>query len=381
MNKPYGGKLVKRILTGDKLENAISLSKHIPQITISQEEIKTVKNIARGLYSPVAGFLDKKDFHQVVIGMKLTNGITFPIPLFLTVSKKEANNIKIGQKIALVDNRGIPISLMEISDKYTYNKEKIAKNVFQTTNPDHPGVRYIYKTRDIFIGGEIDLINNDKEPFSDLNLDPEETRSIFALHNWQTIAGFQTRNPIHRGHEYLHRAVMKKIDGLFINPVIGEKKKGDFKDTIIIDSYKKMVTDFYPKNKVLFSILPYQMQYAGPREAVLHAIIRKNFGCTHFIVGRDHAGIGKYYSPFAAQDIFNEINDLGIKIIKMPDVFYCKKCKNMTTIDECKHDEVNHINLSGTYIRSLITSKKSVPSEIIRPEIAEIIKNNSDPFV
>ncbi len=381
MNKPYGGKLVKRILTGDKLENAISLSKHIPQITISQEEIKTVKNIARGLYSPVAGFLDKKDFHQVVTGMKLTNGITFPIPLFLTVSKKEANDIKIGQKVALVNDQRIPIGLMEISDKYTYNKEGVAKNVFQTTNPDHPGVRYIYKTRDIFIGGEIDLINNDKEPYPDLNLDPEETRSIFALHNWQTIAGFQTRNPIHRGHEYLHRAVMKKIDGLFVNPVIGEKKKGDFKDTIIIDSYKKMVTDFYPKNKVLFSILPYQMQYAGPREAVLHAIIRKNFGCTHFIVGRDHAGIGKYYSPFAAQDIFKEIHDLGIEIIKMPDVFYCKKCKNMATHDDCKHDEVNHINLSGTYIRSLITSNKPVPSEIIRPEIAEIIKNNSDPFV
>lgn len=381
MNKPYGGKLIRSILTHDNLEKAISLSPKIPQIILTQEEIKTVKNIARGLYSPITGFLDKEDFHNVVTVMKLTNGMTFPIPLFLTVSKKEANDIKIGQKISLVDNRGIPISLMEISDKFTYSREKIAKNVFQTTSIDHPGVRNIYKTKDIFIGGKIELINNDKEPFSYLNLDPEETRVIFALHKWRTIAGFQTRNPIHRGHEYLHRAVMEKIDGLFINPVIGEKKKGDFKDTVIIESYKKMVTDFYPKKKVLFSILPYQMQYAGPREAVLHAIIRKNFGCTHFIVGRDHAGIGKYYSPFAAQDIFRQVDDLGIEIIKMPDVFYCKKCKNMATNDDCSHDEENHINLSGTYIRTLITSNQSVPPEIIRPEIAEIIKNNSDPFV
>lgn len=378
---PHGGILINQILDNNAKKESILKAKSLQKIILSPDKVNEVKNIARGLLSPLSGFMTSNELKSVANMMTLRESVTFPLPVLLDIPEKLGNRLKIGQEIALIDSSHSLIATMTIHDKFTFHKQKIAEKVFGSTDVDHPGVRNLYALNNLCIGGPIFLINNDKTPWEQYNLDPKETRYLFAKKSWSTIAGFQTRNVVHRGHEFIHKQVLSMFDGLFINPVVGEKKKGDFTDEMTVESYQNVLTKYYPKGKTVFSVLPYKMQYAGPREAVMHAIIRKNFGCTHFIIGRDHAGVGSYYGPYDAQKIFDTITDIGLTIIKMSETFFCYKCKEMVTSEICNHKEKDIFKVSGTYIRSQIVAKKSIPETIMRPEVSKMLLLSKNPFV
>lgn len=381
MIEPHGNILINRVLKSKDAEQAKQKAKDLKSVTINAEMIKNVKNIARGVYSPLTGFMVKQDFESVVNNMTLANGVVWPIPFVLDVNEKMAANLSNGEQIALVDENKNPIALMNVHDKYEYDRESYCQKVFKTNSSDHPGVKMVQNMEDWLLGGGIELIDNSKEPYNEFNLDPDETRMLFTARGWKTVVGFQTRNAPHKAHEYLQRCALEIVDGLFINPVIGEKKSGDFEDGVILKAYQNLADKFFPKNRVAMSILPLKMFYAGPREAILHAIIRKNFGCTHFIVGRDHAGVGDYYGTFEAQEIFDTIEDIGITILKFEHSFYCKKCDAMGTAKICPHSKEDWVGPSGTLIRDLISKGEIVPEEIMRPEISKILIESDKTFV
>jgi len=381
MINPHGNILINRVLKPEDAKKAENKAKELKAIKLDEELVKDVKNIARGVYSPLTGFMNRDDFNSVVTKMTLSDGTIWPIPFVLDVDKTTADQLAIGEQIALVDEEQKPIALMNLRDKYTYDKNVFSVNVFKTADEKHPGVKMVKEMKDWLLGGDIELIDNSKEPYNQFNLDPQETRTLFKERGWNTVAGFQTRNAPHRAHEYLQRCALEVCDGLFVNPVIGKKKSGDFEDQVILDSYQYLIDNFFPKNRVAMSILPLKMRYAGPREAILHAIIRKNFGCTHFIVGRDHAGVGKYYGSFDAQNIFNDIEDMGMTILKFDNSFFCKKCGHLATGKTCPHTKEDQIGPSGTLIRELISKGEIVPNEIMRPEISKILIDADKTFV
>lgn len=381
LSRPHGNKLVKRILLGEKKKEVIEKSAEYTKIALDDEMVKDVRNIARGIFSPLEGFMNKLELETVVDEMQLPSGVAWTIPVILDVEKAKADTIEIGEQVLLTDKAGNNIALLFVEDKYRFDKEKIAKNVFGTSDKSHPGVNETFQRKDCFLGGKIDLIDDSREPFPEFNLDPRETRVLFREKGWNTVVAFQTRNPIHRAHEYIQRCALEVVDGLFINPLMGRKKKGDFRDEIILESYKKMMSDFYPKGRVVMSILPTRMHYAGPREAIHHAIMRKNFGCTHFVVGRDHAGVGKFYGTFDAQKMFDRFPDLDIEPLKFEHSFYCKKCVSIATVKTCGHSDADRIKPSGTVIREMISKKEFPPPEIMREEISEILTSFDNPFV
>ena len=381
MLPPHGGKLVNRVLTEEKKEEAQLKAKSLFKIKVNLELIRDIENIAKGVFSPLEGFLCKEDFYNVLNHMRLSNDLPWTIPIVLDVSKETADKLKEGQEIALVNEKGEPIAIFHMEEKYTYDKEEYARKVFQTTDLSHPGVAKIKKMGEVLLGGKIDLIKQTPSPFDRYNLSPLETRVLFKEKGWKTIVGFQTRNTPHIGHEYVQKTALTFTDGIFVNPVIGKKKKGDFKDEVILKSYDELIKHYYLKERAVMAILLTEMRYAGPREAIFHAIIRKNFGCTHFIVGRDHAGVGNFYPPYAAQDIFSEFPDLGIIPLFFKSFFYCKKCKSVENEKTCPHPPSEHINFSGTKIREMIKKGKTPPPELMRPEVARIIMSYKNPFV
>ncbi|MFH1426554.1 MAG: sulfate adenylyltransferase [Candidatus Kerfeldbacteria bacterium] len=382
MIAPHGNKLVERVLPEDKIEEVKKEAASLVSITLNEEQIKDVKNIARGVLSPLTGFMNRADFEGVVDNMKLASGITWSIPFVLHISEEEAAKMKSGDRIALVGGDGELVALMTIGDIYDFDVEHVAEKVFGTADNEHPGVaRWRKISGRKLVGGDIDLVDNSKEPFYDYNLDPAETRYLFKQYGWNTVAGFQTRNTPHRAHEYLQRCALELVDGLFINPIIGEKKAGDFQDDLIIKTYDYLIKNFFPKERATFSILPARMNYAGPREAILHAIIRKNFGCTHFVVGRDHAGVGNYYGSYDAQEIFDQIEDIGIEIMKFEHSFLCKKCDTMATTKTCGHTDADRVCPSGSLIRELLSAGKPVPEDIMRKEIVDLLLAEKNLFV
>ncbi len=373
--------LVNRVLTAEGQARWKAKAASLPSITLNDELVKDVKNIARGVYSPLTGFMVQADFNRVVQEMKLTDGTVWPIPFVLDVSAETARAIKIGAPVLLTNVAKQPVAVLTVRDKYTFNAKTVAQQVFRTTEIAHPGVALVYSWQPYLLGGDIELIDDSKEPFNKRNLDPRETRLLFKAKGWKTVVGFQTRNAPHRAHEYLQRIGLEVTDGLFINPVIGKKKAGDFTDEAILASYQYMVEQVFPRNRAVLSILPLQMRYAGPREAVLHAIIRKNFGCTHFIVGRDHAGVGTYYGTYAGQEIFDTIPDIGITILKLENSFFCKRCETVATAKTCAHSDDQRIGPSGTIIRKLLQARESVPVEIMRKEISDLLIQHGNIFV
>jgi len=381
LSRPHGNKLIKRILLGEKRKEIEAREQEYKKLIIDEELIKDTKNIARGVFSPLEGFMNKLELETVVDEMHLPTGVPWTIPIILDVEKEIADKIAIGENILLTDKAGKLIALFLVEEKYTFDKSRIAERVYQTLDENHPGVYETLGKKDFFLGGKVDLIDDSREPFPDFNLDPRETRVLFREKGWRTVVAFQTRNPIHRAHEYIQRCALELVDGLFINPLMGRKKKGDFTDEMILKSYRKMMSDFYPNDRVVMSILPTKMHYAGPREAIHHAIMRKNFGCTHFVVGRDHAGVGNYYGTFDAQKIFDRFPDLGIEPLKFEHSFYCRKCGSMATVKTCAHSDADSVKPSGTLIRKMISEKKFPPEEIMRKEIAEILTSVDNPFV
>jgi sulfate adenylyltransferase len=381
LNPPHGGMLVNRVLSPEHAEAARAKAASMVSITLDEEQVKDTKNIARGVLSPLAGFMNEADFTRVVDEMKLTDGTVWPIPIVLDVNEEEAAKMKTGDEVALKDANGGVVAILHVGDLYTYDAMHVARHVYGTTDEAHPGVVRWMHMKPVLVGGLIDLVDNSKEPYYEFNLDPAETRYVFKTRGWKTVVGFQTRNAPHRAHEYLQRLGLELCDGLFINPIIGEKKAGDFKDEMIMKTYEYMAQQVFPKNRVVCSILPSRMNYAGPRDAIYHAIIRKNFGCTHFVVGRDHAGVGDYYGTYAAQEIFDTIEDIGIHILKFENSFMCVKCETVSTERSCGHTDDDRIPPSGTKIRNLLQAKQPVPKEIMRPEVVDILLSVDNPFV
>lgn len=380
MIKPHGGKLVNRILRQREREKLLEEVSKIYNLKVRNDIISDIQNIATGVFSPLVGFINSADLDEIVKTDHLTNGLEWTIPITLAVNKEILKNFEEGEEIVL-NGKNHPIAVMKIEEIYDYEKEKIAQSVFGTTDKHHPGVFKLYNEGDKYIAGKINLIQRIESPYKNYYLTPKETRYLFSKKNWKTIVAFQTRNPPHRAHEYIQKCALEICDGLFINPVIGKKKKGDFTDELILKAYQLAIDNFYPENRVVLSILPWEMRYAGPKEAIFHAIVRKNFGCTHHIIGRDHAGVGNYYDTYAAHKIFERFPELGIQPLFFEHAFYCKVCKNMATTKTCPHSKDKWLSPSGTKIRGIVTEKRKIEPEIMRREVAEILQKSEEPFV
>jgi len=378
MIAPHGGRLIERIAGKKEKEDLLSLRGKYPEIEISRELAFEVENIATGLFSPLEGFLGKEDFLSVLKRGRLASDIPWTIPIVLDVDKDKSREI--GEGLFLI-YEGRPIAWMEVQEKYTYDKEEMAYRVYGTLSEEHPGVVKVKNMKDILLGGKITLLDHVPSPFPKYKLTPKETRVLFEAKGWRRVVGFQTRNVPHLGHEYVQKTALTFVDGLFINPVIGKKKNGDFRDEVIIKAYETLFKYYYLPETATMAILQMEMRYAGPREAIHHAIIRKNYGCTHFIVGRDHAGVGNFYPPYAAQEIFDDYPDLGIIPLFFRSFFYCKKCGGVVNEKICPHEEEYRISFSGTKIRALLMEGKIPPAELMRPEVAKVITEFGDPFV
>jgi sulfate adenylyltransferase len=380
MIQPHGGKLIERVLAGTKRESALQRAMSLPSLKLDAESVSDVENLATGVYSPLEGFLGEKDFRNVLNQMRLSSDLPWTIPIVLDVDKATADGLKIGSEVTLANESGASIAVLSLEEKYTYDKSEMAQKVFLTADPAHPGVAQVMKMKDVLLGGKVDLLTVAPTPFDRWKLTPKETRILFKEKGWRTVVGFQTRNTPHIGHEYVQKAALTFTDGIFINPVIGKKKKGDFKDEVILASYEELIRSYYLKERAVMAILQMEMRYAGPREAIHHAVIRKNFGCSHIIIGRDHAGVGKYYAPYAAQDIFEEFPDLGIVPLFFRSFYFCKKCNSVVNEKICPHPETEQIQFSGTKIRDLMVQGVVPQAELMRPEVAKVIMEFKEPF-
>ena len=378
MLKPHGGKLTNRVITGEERQRARERVNGLLYLDIAEETAKEVQNIAHGIFSPLDGFLTKQDYLAVVNDGRLASDLPWTIPIVLDISPD--SGISDGQDVALVYKKK-PIAIMHVDEVYGYDRKELAAKVFGTADSRHPGVAKVKDMKELLAGGRVDLIDQIDIPFSRYYLRPAETRFLFKQKGWKTVVGFQTRNVPHLGHEYVQKTALTLADGLFINPVIGKKKSGDFKDGVILETYQALIDNYYLKDRAVMAILPMEMRYAGPREAIHHAIIRKNFGCSHFIVGRDHAGVGNYYLPYAAQEIFDDFPDLGITPIFFKSFFYCRKCLGVVSEKTCPHSEEDHINFSGSKIREMLLRGEIPAKEIMRPEVVKIILDHENPYV
>jgi sulfate adenylyltransferase len=380
MIQPHGGKLVERVLRGRDKDEALARAGTLPSLTINAELVSDVENIATGVYSPLEGFMGSADFRSVLNGMRLRNDLPWTIPIVLDVDRGTAGGLKAGQEILLRAEDSRAVALLRLEETYGFDKVETAEKVFGTSDPAHPGVAKVMAMKDVLLAGPVDLIEVAPTPFDRWKLSPKETRVLFREKGWRTVVGFQTRNTPHIGHEYVQKAALTFTDGIFINPVIGKKKKGDFKDEVILASYEELIRHYYLKERSVMAILQMEMRYAGPREAIHHAVIRKNFGCTHIIIGRDHAGVGSYYHPFAAQDIFEDFPDLGIAPLFFRSFYYCKRCGSVVNEKICPHPPSEQIQYSGTKIRDMLVRGEIPPAELMRPEVAKVIMAFKEPF-
>lgn len=380
MIPPHGGQLVNRLADQARKAEILARADELVSVVIDHDLVSDLENIATGVYSPLTGFMNQADFRSVLNQMRLSSDLPWTIPIVIDVDRELAARLKPGQEVILKTEEMKPVGLLKVEDKYDYDREEFSRLVYGTTDPRHPGVGRVLAMKDILLGGPVELLELEATPYDRYRLSPKETRILFKEKGWKTVVGFQTRNTPHLGHEYVQKAALTFTDGLFINPVIGRKKKGDFRDEVILASYEELIKHYYLKERAVMAILKMEMRYAGPREAIHHAIIRKNFGCTHIIIGRDHAGVGNYYHPYAAQEIFGDFPDLGIVPLFFKSFFFCRKCGSIENEKTCPHDSSSHVQFSGTRIRDLLVKGEVPPPELMRPEVARIILSFENPF-
>jgi sulfate adenylyltransferase len=378
-SKPHGGKLVEiRQVAGDsaKLKGFAAGQR----LAIDRETSTVVSNIANGILSPLEGFMTRVEQDTVLDQMRLSNDVAWTIPALLLAQSVPAASP--GDELLLTGADGEPVGVMVYEETFQLQRKEYAEKVFGTQDPAHPGVAKVFAGPDTAVAGKLkEVVKPDFGPYGDVTLTPKETRVLFAEKGWKEIVAFQTRNAPHINHEYVQKSALSLVDGLFINPVLGRKKPGDFKDEVILAAYKALISNYYPRGGVVLSVLHYEMQYAGPKEAIMHAIMRKNFGCTHITIGRDHAGVGGFYGPYAAQEIFKEFPDLGITPLFFKEFYYCKKCEGIASERTCPHGDAEKLSFSGTALRKMFAEAKRPPKEFMRPEVADAISKFEGPFV
>ncbi len=373
---PHGGTLINRFIPEGGKAAAQELAAKLPKIALDARQVSDLELIAIGAVSPLTGFMGKADYEGVVHKMHLANGLPWSIPVTLSITAEQAKQFPAGSKAALTDESGAILAILNVSETYTYNKEVEAENVYRTTDPAHPGVAALNAQADVLIGGDVDVIALPAhDDFTEYYLTPAETRAYFAEKGWKSVVGFQTRNPVHRAHEYLQKCALEMVDGLLLHPLVGATKGDDIPADVRMKCYRVLLDNYYPLDRTLLSVNPAAMRYAGPREAIFHALIRKNYGCTHFIVGRDHAGVGNYYGSYDAQQIFNEFapGEIGIVTLNFEHTFWCNKCNGMASQKTCPHSPDNRIALSGTKVRDMLRAGECPPIEFSRPEVAAVL--------
>ncbi len=374
---PHGGVLVNRVLQGTLREAARERARTLPKITLSRTNLADLEMIAIGAYSPLTGFLRREDYERVLTEMRLSNGVVWPIPVTLAIDEETARILREGREVVLCEGER-PLAIMMVDEIYPYDKRQEAQEVYRTTDEAHPGVARLYAQGEYLLGGDIwvfDWPTVTTTEFPDIRFTPAQTRKIFAERGWRRVVGFQTRNPIHRAHEYIQKTALEVVDGLFLHPLVGETKRDDIPADVRIASYRAVLDVYYPKERVLLGVFPAAMRYAGPREAVMHALARKNYGCTHFIVGRDHAGVGNYYGTYDAQRIFDEFpsEDIGITPLFFEHAFYCRVCGTVVTAKTCPHGQDAWLHLSGTQVRAMLARGEAPPPEFTRPEVSRVL--------
>ncbi len=381
MSTPHGGTLVDHTASERKSARLKEETREMKSIRLTSGLRKDVQNLANGVYSPLTGFLCGNDFDWVLEESRLSDDTPWTLPIILDVTEEQRKELSIGEEISLLTEEEEPFATLEVEELYGFDKKRMARKIYGTEDQDHPGVKRVMNMKDHLVGGDILQFKKNSTDFEKFHLTPKETRILFREKGWRTIVGFQTRNVPHMGHEYVQKTALSFVDGIFINPIIGKKKAGDYRDEVILAAYDTLMDKYYLKGRAVMSILEAEMRYAGPKEAVFHAIMRKNFGCTHFIVGRDHAGVGDYYGPYDAQDIFDEFPDLDITPVFFKSFTYCEKCGGAVDGHICPHDDKNRENFSGTKMRNMFKEGKTPPEHMMRPEVAKTVLRYEDKFV
>lgn len=372
---PHGGTLVNREIQGSEREELVGKAPTLAKIQLSSSQVSDLLMLAIGGYSPLDGFLNEADYTSVRDRMKLVNGVVWPIPVTLAVSTDEADSLRVPSELSLYDDDHL-LGILHVTEKFTYDKEREAQAVYGTKDPAHPGVAALLAQGDWLLAGPISLLNRPRNSaFQQYRLDPSETRSVFSERGWRRVVAFQTRNPVHRAHEYIQKCALEIADGLLLHPLVGDTKSDDVPADVRMRSYEEILAKYYPASRTVLSVMPAAMRYAGPREAVFHALIRKNYGCSHFIVGRDHAGVGNYYGTYDAHYIFDEFDpsELGITPLFFDHTFYCRTCGAMASAKTCPHEPTDHVTLSGTKVRELLRAGELPPVEFSRPEVARVL--------
>ncbi len=374
---PHGGTLIDLIAAGDAAANLAAEAANLPKLVINERELSDLEMLAVGALSPLTGFQGEDDYHGVLESMHLTNGLAWAIPVVLGLSDEDLHRIGNADAIALCPSEGTdPIAVLRVTGQFKRDKQKEAVSVYRTDDLEHPGVKAMYDSGDTCVAGTLEVIAlPSHDDFVGYRLTPAQTRNEFQQRGWKTVVGFQTRNPIHRAHEYIQKCALEIVDGLLVHPLMGATKADDVPPDVRMQCYEALFSGYYPHDRAMISVFPAAMRYAGPREAIWHAIARKNYGCTHFIVGRDHAGVGTYYGTYDAQQIFEEFepDELGIQPLKFEHSFWCNKCEGMGSPKTCPHDADDRVSLSGTKVREMLSKGERPPQEFSRPEVADIL--------